>query len=200
LIAHVHENLGFLKASALSFDAGHTGEAKRLAVTIRVLFHDTQQSKSLLGLLGWKQGVGFLDTAYDYNPSNLMSHHGLVRLRIAAAGSYDAPLDQGFPGRPNRYVFFPEWWNKTVIVDSNKNKFNRRELVLALANKDGGAHVDPELDEAYANLTRNNSVGWVFSDGKEEKPTADVERFSVRQIAYEVIASVERQIAKHLQS
>ena len=138
MIAHVHENLGFLKASASSFDAGHTGEAKRLAVTIRVLFHDTQQSKSLLGLLGWKQGVGFLDTAYDYNPSNLMSHHGLVRLRIAAAGSYDAPLDQGFPGRPNRYVFFPEWWNKTVIVDSNKNKFNRRELVLALANKDGG--------------------------------------------------------------
>ena len=75
--------------------------------------------------------------------------------------------------------------------------FNRRELILALANKDGGAHVDPELDHAYADLTRNNSVGWMFSDGQDKRPIEDVELFSVRQIAFEIIDSIERLMEKN---
>jgi hypothetical protein len=197
LLEHLHENLGFLKASAAAFDAGHTGEARRLAVTIRVLLHDTKNSKSLLGLLGLKQNTGYLDTATDLNPKNLMSHHGLVGLKMGGGGgSYFAPLADTMPEQPNKYILFPDWWNKVVIKDSNKNTFNRRELVLALANKDGGAHVDPDLDQAYADLTRNNSVGWVFSNGTDSSPINEVELYSVRQIAYEVIASVERKLNK----
>ena len=197
LLAHLKENLGFLKASAASFDAGHTGEAKRLAVTIRVLLHDTKNSKSLLGLLSLKQNTAYLDTAHDLDPKNLMSHHGLVGLRIGGgSGRFNAPLDSPRPNQPNKYILFPAWWNKVVIKDSNKNKFNRRELILALANKDGGAHVDPELDSSYADLTRNNSVGWIFNDGVNSSPIDEVELYSVRQIAYEVITSVERILKK----
>ncbi len=198
LITHLHENLRFLKASASSFDSGYTSEAKRLAVTIRVLLHDTRKSQSLLGLLGWKQGFSFLDTALNYDLRNLMSHHGLVEIRLGdGSASYRAPLDQGSPIRPNQYVPFPEWWSKIVIVDLKKNKFHRGDLILALANWDGGAHVDPDLDEAYANLTRHNSIGWFFLDRNKEKSLVEVELFSVRQIAYEVISSVERKIAKY---
>lgn len=197
LCNHLAENLGFLKASASSFDAGFHGEAKRLALTIRVLVHDTDKSKSLLGLLGMKATMGFLDTAHDVNPKNLMSHHGLVGLHLSAGGGgYFAPLDEDMHGRPNRFVFFPDWWNKVVIIDSKKNRFSRRELVLALANKDGGGHVDPALDENYANLSRNNSVGWIVSNGTTEKPMEGVELFSVRQIAYELTASIERQLSR----
>jgi len=107
-------------------------------VSIRVLLHDTKSSKSLLGLLGWKGGCGLFDTAHDYDTKNLMSHHGLVGLRMSGGDvSYFAPLDDGTAGRPYKFVRFPDWWNNVVISDSNKNKFNRRELVLALANKDG---------------------------------------------------------------
>jgi len=181
LLSHLRENLGFLQASSAAFDSGHLGEAKRLAVSIRVLLHDTRSSKSLLGLLGWKDGHNFFDTANKNNPKNLMSHHGLVGLKMGGGdGSFYAPLQDGSPGRPYKFIKFPDWWNGVVIVDSKKSKFNRRELVLALANKDGGAHVDPDLDQAYADLTRNNSVGWVFSDGKEEHPMGNVELFSVR--------------------
>lgn len=197
LRSHLEENLGFLSASAASFDAGHLGEAKRLAVSIRVLLHDTKNSKSLLGLLGWKQGFSFLDTAHDYDPKNLVSHHGLVGLRIGEGnGSYYAPLDNLPHRRPSKYIPFSDWWNKVVIADSHRNKFNRRDLILALANKDGGAHVDPDLDQAYADLTRNNSVGWIFSNGKNERPIEKVELFSVRQVAHEVTCSIQRQISK----
>jgi len=37
LLVHLNENLDFLKRSAAAFDSGYTAEAKRLAVTIRVL-------------------------------------------------------------------------------------------------------------------------------------------------------------------
>lgn len=59
LLEHLNEQLEFLKASALSFDNGFLGEAKRLVVTIRVLLHDAQNSKSLLGLLKMKKGLFF---------------------------------------------------------------------------------------------------------------------------------------------
>lgn len=197
LITHLKENLGFLKASAAAFDAGQTGESKRLAVSIRVLLHDTRHSKSLLGLLGWKEGHSFFDTANNYDPKNILSHHGLVRLSFKDGNSsYSAPLDDASPGRPYKYVKFPDWWNEVVIVDSKKSKFNRRELLLSLADTDGGAHVDPELDQAYADLSRNNSVGWVFSDVNGERPLEGVELHSVRQIAHEVITSIEQQMNK----
>jgi len=197
LLRHLADNIGFLKASSAAFDGGYIGEAKRLATTIRVLVHDTTHSKSLLGLLGYKLGMGFLDTANDYDPKNLMSHHGLVGLRLGGgATSYWAPLADLPPGRPNRYVLFPDWWNKVVIVDSLKAKFCRRELILALSNKDGGAHVDPALDEDYSNLTRNNSIGWIASVGGVEAPLSDVELHSVRQIAYGIGKSIERKLSK----
>ncbi|MCP3907512.1 MAG: hypothetical protein GY712_05790, partial [Oceanicoccus sp.] len=105
-------------------------------------------------------------------------------------------LSRKVPGQHNKFVFFPEWWNKIVLKDNNQNSFSRRELILALSNKDGGAHVDPNLDSAYADLTRNNSVGIVFSDGQTYQAVKDVELHTVRQIAYEVIISIERQLNK----
>lgn len=199
LLSHLEDIIGFVEASSIAFDAGKTGEAKRLAVSIRVLLHDTKNSKSLLGLLGWKEGHSFFNTANPYDPKNLMSHHGLVGLSFGGSSrvAYYAPLGDGPPSRPYKFVKFPEWWNESVIVDGKRQKFNRRELILALSNKDGGAHVDPELDESYANLTRNNTVGWVYSDGINDSPVIDVEKHSVRQVAYEMLESIARMKSKH---
>lgn len=199
LLSHLEDIIGFIEASSIAFDAGKTGEAKRLAVSIRVLLHDTKSSKSLLGLLGWKDGHSFLNSAISYNPKNLMSHHGLVGLRIGGdtGGSYHAPLGEGPPSRPYKYVKFTDWWNENVIVDSKKQKFNRRELILSLSNKDGGAHVDPELDESYANLTRNNTIGWMTSKGEGEEPLMDVEKHSLRQMAYEMTESIVKMKTKY---
>lgn len=196
LLAHLRDSVGFLEASSTAFDAGFFGEAKRLATTIRVLVHDTDKSKSLLGLLKSKTDMGYLNTSYPFDPKNLLSYHGLVGLRIEDGGSrYWAPLGDA-PGRPAKYVFFPDWWNQVVIVDSLKARFTRRDLVLTLANKDGGAHVDPNLDEGYAHLTRSNSVGWFASDGTTQKPMQDIELHSTRQIAHELVTSIKRHLQK----
>ena len=62
LRTHLQEQVRFLKTSAESFDKGDRTEAKRLAVAVRILFHDTKHSLSLLGQLGLKS-CSFLDTA-----------------------------------------------------------------------------------------------------------------------------------------
>ena len=69
-----------------------------------------------------------------------------------------------------------------------------------MANQDGGGHVDPSLDEAYANLSRFNSLGWKIFIG--DCPAKDFEKGpelpSVRQIAYEVIKSLSDEFRDYL--
>lgn len=62
------------------------------------------------------------------------------------------------------------------------------------SNKDGGAHVDPYLNEDYANLMRNNSIGWsVTTDtSEEEENLLDIGLYSARQIAFELPTSINR--------
>ena len=53
-LEHLDEQIDFLKASSTSFDTGFHGEIKRLAISVRVLVHDTSNSTSLLALLDKK--------------------------------------------------------------------------------------------------------------------------------------------------
>ena len=199
LMMHLRDNIGFLEASNASFDAGILGEAKRLATTIRVLVHDTKKSKSLLGLLDFKTKIKYLSTAYPVNPHNLLSHHGLIGMVFGGttgSASYCAPLGDLPPGFTRENLSFLDWWEEVVIIDSRKAEFTRKDLILALANKDGGAHVDTHLDIDYAELTRNNSVGWeVSSSTSDTEPLLDVELFSARQIAYELLIAVNNYLA-----
>ena len=56
-----------------------------------------------------------------------------------------------------------EWWNEVVMVQDNS--FSRKDIILATANQDGGAHVDPsptaktaELREGVGSMTINNKL------------------------------------------
>jgi hypothetical protein len=52
---HLKEQLDFLITSCDLYDRGKLSEAKRIAATIRILFHDTKHSRSLLGQLEKKR-------------------------------------------------------------------------------------------------------------------------------------------------
>jgi hypothetical protein len=76
----------------------------------------------------------------------------------------------------------------------DRTLFSRKDLVLALANKEGGAHVDPESDAAYSKLAKSNSMGWTYQEGAApEVPLEDPVPYALRQISYEVIESVQQQ-------
>jgi hypothetical protein len=190
------EHLQFLDSSAAAFDAGHLGEAKRMAVSLRVLFHETAHSHSILAQLGERQQP-MVDTSYPYSPNNLASHHGLVSLLFTggAEARFNAPLgDRALPPRLSR---FGDWWEKDIVIKGHDNKtYTRRSLVLFAANKDGGAHVDPHLDASLEKLRDGRGTGWVVS-GFASQPDGsfipDVQAYSIRQMAYEVQQSFRKQ-------
>ena len=76
---HLVEQLGFLRRSAEAYDSGLVDEAKRLAVTIRILVHDTEKSKSLLGQLH-ELSRWFLNTAVPDQPGNAMAYCALAQM------------------------------------------------------------------------------------------------------------------------
>lgn len=184
---HLAEQLQHLIFSAKAFDEGMRSEARRLAVTIRLLVHDTNSSKSLLGQLGLKDLL-FLDTSWGPVPGNLLSHTGLVGQKI------ELQDDQGsaefWPWLDEtddfRFVAFDSWWHKIVIIDQAENEFSRKDIILSVANQDGGAHVDPKIDEKYAKLSRENSLKIQEIGPGKERPLLGAELATIRQIAYEI--------------
>ena len=83
------------------------------------------------------------------------------------------------------------------MKDQEGNEFSRKSLVLALANKEGGAHVDPESDDAYIAVVHSNSLGVhdVLPDGTFRPAESNPIFGSVRAISHEVIVSLKQQQA-----
>jgi hypothetical protein len=196
LEAHLAEQLRFLRESAESFDCGFEGEAKRLAVTLRTLLHDTASSRSLLGQLGKKDRL-YYDTAMHELPDNLLGHGALVEIFMSPQGSRYVPLlDDPLPDQKPTLTAFEDWWNRVVFRTQDCHKLSRRSLVLALANRDGGAHVDPKLDAAYAAISRENAMGWTFTAGDVTYAIRAPELAAGRQVAHEVIKTFDPQYTK----
>jgi hypothetical protein len=202
LLGHMEIQIDFLKRSAQSYDKGFEAEAIRLAVAIRILVHDTPKSKSLLRQLN-KKNILFYDTASDFNLKNIMTHIGLAAIELGGAGGaeYSAHFDDVPPHRLNKKVPFGNWWNKIVIVDKERNQFTRKDLVLFVANKDGGAHIDPSLDKKYAELSRFNSMAWKVIVGGVESPFKNrPELACIRQITHEVLKTLKDEFPEYFQS
>lgn len=95
LEAMLTEQVDYLESSAHLYDKRRKYEAKRLAVTIRVLLHDTSMSRSLLQQLDLKHRLLFLDTAGPVNRTNPATLTALLIMRITmgeggtASGSYE---------------------------------------------------------------------------------------------------------------
>lgn len=170
---HLTEQLGFLDASAVSFDAGAEAEAKRLALAIRMLVHDTNHSTSLLTHLQVRDKLPWTDSAPGSIAGAAMTlSAGLctMQMQLGARGEarYAAPLNSLAPERIHPGQAFIDWWSDPVLVDAESRSFTRQDLVLWVANKDGGAHVDGALPDAYQALSRENSIGVTAGPGNEE--------------------------------
>jgi hypothetical protein len=194
------EQCDFLIASAARFDEGHAHEWKRLAAALRVLLHDTPKSHSLLGQLGIKETLDFLDSDARREPESGMYPRGWpvgfvgVRLQLGNCGgaSYVPMLDDD-PEMPTGRVRFSEWWEKRLLdaPDSHEH-WRRRDFVLGGANKEGGAHVDPAPDPAWTDLREGAWVAAAVTTGPNGSlvPIPALVPAVVRQIAHEVLTTL----------
>ncbi|MDD5639402.1 MAG: SEC-C metal-binding domain-containing protein [Candidatus Pacebacteria bacterium] len=190
------DQIEFLKTSANAYDNGLKEEAKRMATTIRVLLHDTTKSHSLLGQMNLKNRK-FLSTASKTisigpNQQQVGSYAGLIGIYLGSGANGFVPNFESMPKETiTGYVDFNHYWNEIIFIDKEKNNHSRKDVILSVANKDGGAHVAPGLDEKYAKLSRQNSLGWMSSNDKKWLPVSGAELAAVRQIAYEILRSLD---------
>lgn len=188
----LRDQIALLENSCQSYDSGLEAIGKHIALILRVLFHHHGQSRALLEQLDLRD-KRYVDTAGPLNPNNLLSEIPMVVMQISNNGSNYLPacVTDGSPVLPKK-VKFVDWWNNPVLKDQQGRKFCRRELVEHVANTDGGAHVDPDLEEAYMDLSRNNSLGWVFTKGDiSEKFKGRPELACIRQIAHETLQTLK---------
>jgi hypothetical protein len=175
--SHLLEQLEFLDASASSYDAGIESEAKRLATTIRLLVHDGRgRSRSLLSHLDARDRLPWTDTAAGpIREAVLTIGSGLCITSLELDGSgrahFRAPLADLPPERIHPGAAFVDWWNDPVLADADGSEYSRGSLVLWVANKDGGAHVDSDLPRGYLALTRDNAIGLTAERGADPNST-----------------------------
>jgi hypothetical protein len=182
-----------LAASAASYDLGEKWEAQRLATAVYTLVHDGgRNSRSILTQLQIRTSLRYMSTALPSNPRNLLPESLLVELSLGSHGVDALPvLDQG----PRRdAVQFETWWEKETIYRSGAASLSRRQLVFALRNKDGGSHLDAELEgvDGYLLMSRESARSWFFTR-EREIPSAvlGIETASMRQISWELMKTLE---------
>lgn len=171
-----------------------------ISTAIRVLVHDTSQSISLLSHLG-RRNIKFLSS----NVKNAREHVHLGLVRRINVGVVDGvggeakywPLcdERYFPKQNNRTMLDQKvWWEEEVIFQSNDSSLTRKDLVLTMANKDGGAHFDKKIQKKYDDFRHRWSGGSTLVGtksgtvrGYDNVPV----RPAVRQIGYEILRSLK---------
>ncbi|MFQ5737005.1 MAG: hypothetical protein ACE5GY_09105 [Thermodesulfobacteriota bacterium] len=184
--AEIRKIVAFMDAAGSSFDASANGEARRLAVCILALVEDTKTLPSLLGRLGLKD-ISFYDSSPDYNPELGLPLCGLTLVTLGAKTMNYVPR---FNRNTNiKAVSFDSWWNKPVIVDTEKEiNLTRRDIVYAVAASNVGT-TNTGLLAAYEEITSKVPFGQVTSSSINSDM---VQPFfaSVRQISYELLGSI----------
>lgn len=192
----LREQLIMLRDSCQKFDSGEEFYAKPIALQLRILLHHQGQSRSLLEQMGLRN-VRFLDTAGAINPRNLLTSSNLIGIRHDNQGNVTyMPLFDGVG--LSKQIPFPHWWGEPVIKDNNGRLMNRRQLILSVADQDGGAHIDAELDSMFHAFSRGNSLGWLIGDGERlRQMEGRPDLASIRQIAHEVVSTLRKKVPQY---
>jgi hypothetical protein len=183
--AAVARRFRLLSKAAAEYDAGDDDQVVNLAGIMRTLLTDR-----LIDHVTSLNQLHFSDSAYLL-PATAVGGYGYGLTRILAyqsGGRIVAPLGGAYRENPPSTVLFEDWWkNDNVVYPTNRQPLTREYVVYEMANTDA-IHIDPELDEDYDALTRDNhgvTVNGITITG-------NLASASVRQIAWETQHTLHR--------
>ncbi len=188
---HLANQLRFIERSCQAFDSGDETEAQRIAISARIICHQTSRSVSLLTHLNGAN-ILMLSTANSPlgpgGPCNLAS---LVFVRTDEGVSYRsfAMLDRA---NVKRLIPFQEWWGTEIVCLAQGVQMTRKSIVLEVAERDGGAHVDSNLKPDYMKIKSGESLAVTFLPAGGEPVKIPLEShvaMTLRQIGFEFLHS-----------
>lgn len=193
LTEKLREQLRFIQRSCEAFDQGAEDEAIRIATSLRIIFHNTRMSVSLVAHLGLG-GEKMLSSSrghgdwrdYLAHQLNLSSPHPIRMLPLLGDRFTELSVE--------------DWWSNEPVFVYDAQRYSRRMIKLSAADKDGGAHVDEELEKYYeflcagecaigitGNLAYNGDPP--FPQGVTQYPK-NAHLALIRQFAHETLVSV----------
>lgn len=208
-------NVGYIRRSCELFDQGHQEEGIRIATALRVLLHDTQRSKSLLSHLKVKRTMKLNSSCHPPSPRVIM-FEGMGRLTVKVSGhDVSRQLDPVLDEDAFKHIPVPieQWWEMPVYVQNRlvrnssgqdeveQTHLTRKDIILAAANKDGGAHVDEKLEPNYERLAASGALGMYMDqitvgDGTLVvlPPLENAHLVYLRQMGHEVLNSFDMRL------
>jgi hypothetical protein len=190
IIARLREQMEFLRTSLRGFYAGDFAESVRIATVIKVLVHESGMSKPLL-----KQAkpngldLPILEHAGEWTgQEEIFSFAVSVRLGPTIAPAVDLGSSH------HTLSSVGAWWNRTVFTFQSRIGtqliYRRKQVVLILSSKEGGAHVDQNEDPDYARLLTDLPLS--FADYGLPVETPDLARFLTAQSGVEMLECLKR--------
>jgi hypothetical protein len=191
LQSKLKDQLGFIQSSVAAFDAGNESESLRMAIAVRVLLHHRASSHALLKQLGQLHHLELPNTGRPLSRSFHRRHEDgiggvfrkIIGFRLCSAcfpppgsgGSlrFEPKIDEVTEAST---CAFAEWWAGTTVLQPAGESFldppreelllKRKDVVLGLSNKEGGAHVDPSPSFEWWYNTRAGVYGSISQDAK----------------------------------
>ena len=110
---------------------------------------------------------------------------------LMAGMTFGHPLEYDLVPENSPAILCADWWEQPIFI-RDKKAYTRKDIVLAAANKDGGAHVD----NPDAKLQALQEGFWIrtvtHADGtKKTEPLADNHFRMLRRFAEELLSSKE---------
>lgn len=188
---HLATQLRFIERSNQWFDAGDEAEAQRIATSVRVICHQTGSSTSLLTHLS-ETSISMLSTAWSPLGPGKRGNLASLTIKVTDDGATFKSLALLDKAPVKRFIPFTDWWEIEVVCLTARVQMTRKSLVLAVANTDGGAHVDAALKPSYTEIKSGASLVATFRPAGGNSVEVPLESHSVatlRQIGYEVLHS-----------
>lgn len=137
-----------LKDAIEGFYSGKEVQALNVAITLRVLVHETSNSESLLSRLR----QDYWDLTIQHKPLNPKAVFVVpISLQIGGDGTRRV-IRRGFDSPSYQLVPLRRWWNDDY-QPLGKTRLSKKTIVLNVADKDGGAHVDDKVPNSHATLS-----------------------------------------------
>jgi hypothetical protein len=206
-VQQLDKQLRYIATSCREFDDGNHDEAIRIATSLRVIFHQTGKSTSLLTHLSatytrirtsvfkppypqdWFSPLASIKTKVHVDKNRVKTPPDASPLEVVSPPTY-RPLINKVPFK--RYISAPDWWGSEPAMIFHKKKITRKDIVLWAANKDGGAHVDDTLPADYIHINNCIQIGVNMSGADSHRVTItakDAHFAALRQMGFEVLES-----------
>lgn len=195
------------------YDGGNEAIALDMTVAIMSLVYDTKNNpNSLLKRLNKK--ILFFGTSNDisYIPNNSKWKTRLVKLTYhlpsvfsCSQPTFNRPASVWEEFQPHldkgpklvKKVNFYEWWDKSIVLwDESNRSTTRKELILQIANKDGGRHFDKEMNRKIYEMVRlphsgkiQNGFYWYYANTPAYA--------TIRQITHEVLMTLKAEYPEY---